>query len=275
MGSKVRSLPLSFRFSSLTLLVAILSLTQLSHAASPGSGTVSEAAPLTAWTGPFRPATGSAECGGPNNASCDNFALTIVPPSAAFGPYQVEITLTPALLGDWDLQVYGPDGALLQDSGNAPGQAETVILANPAAGTYTVAAAPFAPLAGADTNSYSATAQLEPLDAGSGEGGAEPLSFAVHQPPDGVGRNAAEPSCGANWTTDRLMFIAGLETLRIDFDDCSSPARATWTDVSFPTTTITSLDPILFTDSRTGRTFASQLAGKASLMAFSDDDGVT
>lgn len=278
MRSQVRILPLAsryFRFTGLMLVIAIAAMTQTSHAANPGSGTVSEAAPVTSWTGGVKPATGSADCGGPNNASCDNFALTILPPSAAFGPYQVEITLTPALLGDWDLQVYGPDGTLLQDSGNAPGQAETVILANPAAGTYTVAAAPFAPLAGADTNSYAATAQLASLDVGSGEGGTEPLSFATHQPPDGVGRDAAEPSCGANWTTDRLMFIAGLETLRLTFDDCTSPARATWTDVSFPTTSITSLDPILFTDSRTGRTFASQLAGKASLMAFSDDDGAT
>ena len=34
-----------------------------------------------------------------------------------------------------------------------------------------------------------------------------------------------------------------------------------------------SLDPILFTDAVTGRTFTSQLAGKLSLMSFSDNDG--
>jgi hypothetical protein len=37
------------------------------------------------------------------------------------------------------------------------------------------------------------------------------------------------------------------------FDDCSSPAKTTWEDKIAPTS-ITSLDPILFTDSRTGHT---------------------
>lgn len=265
----------ALRATGYAAILAVLVMTQASHAASPGSGTVSEGTPLTSWTGPLMPATGSADCGSATNPRCDNFALTILPPSAAYGPYQVEVTLTPALLGDWDLQVYGPDGSLVDGSGNSPGQAETIILVNPPAGTYTVAAAPFAPLVGADGNSYTATAQLKKFESGSGEGGTEPLAFAIHQAPAGVGRNAAEPSCGANWNTDRLMFIAGLETLRVTFDDCTSPARATWKDVSFPTTSLTSLDPILFTDSRTGRTIASQLAGKTSLMAFSDDDGDT
>jgi len=76
------------------------------------------------------------------------------------------------------------------------------------------------------------------------------------------------------------MFIASLQTLSVKFNDAVSPATATWTDVSAPTTSLTSLDPILFTDSdagasRTNRTFVSQLAGKVSLMAFTDDDGAT
>ncbi|MGH2609191.1 MAG: hypothetical protein ACRDHF_08885, partial [Tepidiformaceae bacterium] len=77
------------------------------HAATPPSGTVSEGNQQVSWTGPFVPATGSASCNGANDPACDNFRLTIVPPSPSFGPYLVEIMLPPELVGDWDLQVYG------------------------------------------------------------------------------------------------------------------------------------------------------------------------
>jgi hypothetical protein len=104
--------------------------------------------------------------------------------------------------------------------------------------------------------------------------------FFNYQAPAGMGQGAGEPTIGANWATGNAFIIAGLETLRISFDDSASPAKATWTDVSAPTTSVTTLDPILFTDSdagasRTNRLFVSQLAGKASLMAYSDDDGAT
>jgi hypothetical protein len=54
-------------------------------------------------------------------------------------------------VGDWDMSVFAPDGALAGSSGNGPNQ---LTLTNPAAGTYTVAAAPFAPLVGPAGNSY-------------------------------------------------------------------------------------------------------------------------
>src|SRR4029077_9234782 len=60
---------------------------------------------------------------------------------------------------------------------------------------------------------------------------------------------------------------------------------ANWTDVSFTTTKVRSLDSILFTDRGTGRTFVSQLntvtqanpvlIGLNSLMAYTDDDGAS
>ncbi|MFL6212114.1 MAG: sialidase family protein [Pyrinomonadaceae bacterium] len=75
------------------------------------------------------------------------------------------------------------------------------------------------------------------------------------------------------------MFIAGLQTLRITFDDASVPTKATWENKSFATTSRISLDPILFTDRTTGRTFVSQLISGnglglgCSLTAYTDDDG--
>lgn len=275
---------------SLVLGTIVCLVPSVLRGATPTNGTVSEANPLIAWTGPLMPATG-AGCDSPNNAACDNFQLTVLPPSSAFGAYVVEIRLDPALEGDWDIEVYDVDGALVDSSGGFPGQSEVVVLRSPTAGTYTVAAAPFAPAVGPDVDgdltpdSYAATAELKPDTAAATA--AEPVSYAVHQAPSPFGRTAGEPSCGVNWNSNRVMFISRTQTLRITLDDCTSPARDTWEDKSYLTTSIISGDPILFTDNATGRTFVSQLlavglgtpAGvipiltKQSLMAFTDDDG--
>jgi len=103
-----------------------------------------------------------------------------------------------------------------------------------------------------------------------------PPTYAVHGTGTELGSSAGEPSLGANWRSGAVLYIAGLETLRATFDDSTTPAAATWQDVSALQTSLTTFDPILFTDSATGRTFVSQLLPtKLSLMAYTDDDGAT
>lgn len=241
------------------------------HAATPSSGTVTESSEVTWSGGPGTP-TASADCGGPDNPSCDNFRLTIVPPSYGF---DVEITLTPQLVDDYDLQVYGPDGQALDSSGNNPGAVEQVILNNPAAGTYTVSASPYAA-----TLPYSARARIvrhpepPPPPPPSTE---VPPTYANYVPPAGMGTNAGEPTLGVNERSGAVMYVAYTDTLKVNFNQCFSPAKATWSDESFVTTNQTSLDPILFTDQPLGRTFVSQLLfpSKQSAMAFTDNDGLT
>jgi hypothetical protein len=70
------------------------------------------------------------------------------------------------------------------------------------------------------------------------------------------------------------MYQAGLQTFKVGFDASTSPAGPTWTDVT-AFNQKASLDPILFTDPNTGRTFASQLTGQDSLTSFSDSDGTS
>jgi len=82
--------------------------------------------------------------------------------------------------------------------------------------------------------------------------------------------DAGEPSIGSNWTTGNAMYQSGLRTYRVGFDAANV---ATWEDKSSTLTSITSLDPILYTDNQTNRTFVSQLYGACSLVAFSDNDG--
>lgn len=102
------------------------------------------------------------------------------------------------------------------------------------------------------------------------------LGFQVYHPPASLGgTNAEEPSIGADRNTDTIMYESGLQTFAVKFDGSTTPATASWKDVSFTTTSQTSLDPILFTDGATGRTFVSQLTGVDSLSAYTDDDGAS
>jgi hypothetical protein len=104
---------------------------------------------------------------------------------------------------------------------------------------------------------------------------AVPPTYNLYPAPSPLGQDAGEPSLGVNWSSGNVLYVAGLETLRVTFNDSVTPAAASWSDVTYPLTGLLTLDPILFTDSQTGRTFVAQLAGPASLMAFTDDDGGT
>ena len=74
------------------------------------------------------------------------------------------------------------------------------------------------------------------------------------------------------------MYQSYMSTFKVGFDAANA---ATWADRSASATNgcplngIKSLDPILFTDQQTGRTFESQLAGKTALTCYTDDDGQT
>lgn len=251
------------------LLALACLLPTVARAATPAAGTLSATSTEVTWSGGPLPSTQAAGCGSPSSSTCDHFQLTIVPPSFAFA---VEITLTPTAADDWDLQVWGPAGNVAGSSGEPPALPESVTLNNPEGGVYTVSASPYLV-----SFSYSASARLIegppplPVAPASGE---RPPTFAVHLPAGDLGQDAGEPTLGVNFESGKVMYISSLETLRVSFDDCSSPAEATWEDVSFLTTSLETFDPILWTDQELGRTFVSQLLpSKISLMAFSDDDG--
>jgi hypothetical protein len=263
-------------------IAAILCLTVLPlRAATPATGTLSESNPTVTWSGPLLAPTGG-PCGSDNSADCDNFKLTIVPPSAAYGPYLVEVHLLPQ--GDWDLEIYDPNHGSAGGSGNGAGQLEVAFLVNPAGGVYTIVADPFSPLPGTDGNSYTASATLRKDVIVSATQGTEPISFANYHAPAPLGTSAGEPSIGVSWKTGNVFIEAITQTLRVAFNDCYVPALASWADKSAPTSA-TSFDPILFTDSRTGRTVVSQLISSAgvvpvpgdgcSLSSYTDDDGET
>lgn len=89
--------------------------------------------------------------------------------------------------------------------------------------------------------------------------------------------NSGEPSIGVNWNTGNVMAMSRLRPNRVTFNDSTSPADpvtgTTWFSKQVQTI-VTGLDPILFTDSVTGRTIAGELqgAGGATNGIISDDD---
>lgn len=82
--------------------------------------------------------------------------------------------------------------------------------------------------------------------------------------------NAGEPSVGVDWVTGNVLFQASSSTYSVSFNDATTPAGDTWTDVSAPI--LVNLDPILVTDSASGRTWAGGLAGPCMNGYYSDDD---
>lgn len=104
--------------------------------------------------------------------------------------------------------------------------------------------------------------------AGAGRPSAKPVFKNHHEPGEESG--AGEPSIGVNWKTGTAMYQSGLRTMAVTWDKNDV---ATWTDRSFILESASTLDPILYTDGRTGRTWVSQLAVNCSLLSYTDDDG--
>lgn len=214
--------------------------------------------------------------------NCETFTLTLNGAPADWSGKLVQVKLdwlTPAT--DYDLyirkgSVTGPE---VDRSADGPTTTELAEIDPSTTGTgvYAVHVVYFAAVTAADQ--YTGTASVVEKSVGPEPtpppvSNATPPTYNNFVPPSNLGQRAGEPTIGNNWATGRSMFIASLQTLRVTFDDTVSPATATWENKSAPNTSITSFDPILFTDSGTNRTFVSQLLpDKTSLMAFTDNDG--
>jgi len=79
-----------------------------------------------------------------------------------------------------------------------------------------------------------------------------------------------------NQATGAVFVQALAQTLKVTFDDSTAPASASWTNVASSLTPfIGNVDPIAWTDTTTGRTFAGGLENDCSLLFYTDDDGLT
>ena len=273
-----------FPFSAAVLAVAALAVgASVAAASTPSAGTVTDTSGPQTWTGgPFAVAnvtaqTGTVNCSVPQ--SCDDYALTVSTPAGYGDTNDLRIQVGwPNTAADFDVYVLDAAGNTVAASATSA-DPETVLMP-PTSGTYTVRVVPFAPLG----QSYSASAGMVAKPSNTPPTSTAPTpQVATYGAPESMSNahNAGEPSIGNSFKTGSSFYQSSLSTYRVSFDDTISPPTASWTDVSASATngcpqgSTTSLDPILYTDPTTGRTFESQLSGVDSLTCYTDDEGAT
>jgi hypothetical protein len=238
---------------------------------------------------------------------CDNYALTITLPAgyAAAHPNasaKVTMTWTDAGTGqsDYDLYIFKnpradctpndcttTDGNEAADYQSASGSNPEVANISPlhdGSQKYTIHIVPFTP----SGETVNVKIEFLPGAAGSGVpgfGGADPTTpgvprYQIFEAPAGTSAQASsgEFNIGFNPKTGRIMTMNIGPIWRITPGEIQTPklpecCEGLWEDKSSAVTN-TGLDPILWTDQKTGRTFASNsTAGANAVYAYTDDDG--
>ncbi len=213
-----------------------------------------------------------------DGTNCDVHTLTLSGTTAAYAGKYLTIKATwPVSADEYDLYVHkgGLTGPVIASATQGPLVGSQFVEFSPGvtgAGVYTIhiVASNVSP-----NDPYSAVASVGTIPPPRPSANFTPPTYQNLHSPTGIGDNSGEPSIGSNWKSGNIMTNAVLDTLRVSFNTATSPATPTWKLVDSPITSTTSLDPILFTDPVTGRTFVSQLAGTTSLAAYTDDDGAT
>lgn len=276
-------------------------------AATPSSGTLSASGPLTYSAGPFNTPNPTPvpevdvgpHCNAPLDA-CDEFALTVSLPAGYMAAHpnasvKVSANWVDGGVGksDYDLYVFqgnvtttdGSQQAFAQSaSGNDPEVAGFGALVD-GTSTFTVIVVPYTP------TGETVHVQLELLpgvNGGGGNfGGADPAvpgapRYQVFYAPHGTTAEAGsgEFNIGFNPATGRIMTMNAGPIWRLTPAEVSNPSnpescQATWEDKSSLVLN-TGLDPILWTDQKSGRTIASNsTVGANAVYAYSNDDGDT
>jgi hypothetical protein len=248
-------------------------------AANPSSGTVTDSATSVTWSaGPFATPNPTNAAGDPicNAATeCDDYALHVSTPPGYGGGHQLAISVQWAnTAADFDLYVLNAAGQVIGSSASSADP--ELVLLPPDSGDYTVRVVPYLPLG----ESFTGKAELTSTPVNPAPATIAAPAYATYTAPESLpdAHNAGEPSIGVNPATGAVMYQSYLSTYKVGFDAANA---ATWADRSAKVTngcplgSTESLDPILFTDQQTGRTFESQLAGKTALTCYTDDDGQT
>jgi hypothetical protein len=288
--------------------LAVLVATKHSSAATPPSGTLSPGTPVLSYdAGPFNVANqspvglGQLDTGPRCNANtfpCDSYALTVSLPAgyvAAHPNAAVKVTVfwtdTGSGQSDYDLYLY--NGVVGNLSGNQPADHQSASGADPEIAVinplldgdtqYTAKIVPFQPTG----ETLHVRIELLPGSGGvlPGFGGADPTIPGIPRyqnfvAPSGSSAEGSqgEFNIGFNPHTGRIMTMNSGPIWRLTPGEIQTPSKpecceALWEDKSSNTTTV-GVDPILWTDQKTGRTFASNsTAGANAVYAYSDNDG--
>lgn len=271
--------------------VAAIFVIPFAQAATPASGTLSPSSPELSYSyGPnaISNPSGTAElvCQAPV-LPCDAYALTVELPAGAPDYKLVIETSWTAITDDYDLYLLSETGGDAGSSATSNNPEKIEIAA--AAGSYTVRLVPFAVTGSTATTKITLVAATAVMPTTPTVPVVPPTGLAprykVHVSPPALANDAGEPTMGYNPLSKRGMYIAFTQANRITFkENLPAPADALndtlpescdaqWEDKSGTLTTLNTLDPLMYTDKTTGRTFNSQLSGANSLFEYSDDDG--
>jgi CARDB protein len=275
------------RFAAIGILATAALTVGTADAATPSEGSLTDTGSAVTWTGgPFATDNASAlllsppQCDATLNP-CDDFTLHVATPAGYGADHSLTVDVSwDDPTADYDVYVLDAAGAVVGTAASTA-DPETVSVP-PTTGDYTVRVVPYA----ASGQAYRASASMETTGTGGtgGTGGAgSGPGYDTFAAPSTFNDadNAGEPSIGDDWATGTTMYQSSLSTYSVTWDDATTPATPHWSDVSAnagtgcPQGSTVSLDPIMFTDHATGRTFESQLTGVDSFTCYTDDDGVT
>src|SRR5437588_2464088 len=270
--------------------------------------------PVTYTAGPFFVANptpvievdSGPECFG-SEQPCDDYALTVTLPSgyaAAHPNAAIKVTMSWTDNGsgasDYDFYIYknprgdcsptdctttdGSQAANYQSASSSNPEIATISPLADGTQKYTLVVVPYTPTG----ESVHVTIELLPGSGSGGTtgfGGPDPTTPGVPRyqnffAPDGTSAESSdgEFNIGFNPHTGRIMTMNIGPIWRLTPPELLSPARpecceALWEDKDNPTTN-TGLDPILWTDQKTGRTFSSNsTVGANAVYGYTDNDG--
>ncbi len=265
-----------------------------------GSTLTDSSGPLTFTGGPYLIANPSSQVDGNPICDaalpCDEYTFTASVSSSTSHSKYIRVEIAWPVVGEAQFDLYVFDGTttsgklIAKSLGNQTYVMPDVALIPAVAassGIYTLRIVPFLPF-GQSINGKISLVDIP--TAAAPDPGLSP-SFSNHISPATLGNNAGEPSIGVDWaprvsslrndankinTGGVAFFQSGANTLRVSFDDRTTPSTASWDDKSAATVQQFVLsDPIGFVDRQTGRVFSLDLIGGEgnSFAAFSDDDG--
>ncbi len=300
---------LAFLLASAGFLLAMAGI-----ASTPPTGTLTDTSgPITYSAGPFRQSNpsplglGQLDSGPRCNGQfpCDSYSLTVTLPTgyaAAHpnGALKATMTWVDAGTGNSDYDLYIFDGDVGNTNGARMAEYQSASGANPEIATisplrdgtqkYTFKIVPYT----ASGETVQVKIELLPGTAGGGGGGGGSTGpfggpdatapgkarYQVFVAPAGSSAepNSGEYNIGFNPRTGRIMMMNAGPIWRLTPPEVRTPAQpecceGLWEDKS-STVTDVGLDPILFTDQKSGRTFASNsTAGANAVYAYTDNDG--
>src|SRR5213594_1798761 len=294
-------------FAAFLLCSAGVMLAMLSFAATPSSGTLTDTSGPQSYTaGPFFVANPTPilfvdqgpECFG-SAQPCDDYTLTVTLPAgyaAAHPNAAVKVTLawidTGSGLSDYDLYIYrgivhntdGSQAADYQSASSANPEIATISPLSDGTHQYTLKIVPYTPTG----ENVHVTIELLSGSGGGGTpgfGGPDPTMPNVPRyqnfyAPAGTSAESSdgEFNIGFNPHTGRIMTMNIGPIWRLTPPELLSPAEpecceALWEDKT-NLGTITGLDPILWTDQKTVRTFSSNsTVGANAVYGYTDNDG--